>query len=314
MDLNLYFSRLKPDKVNSLVGAIELLDQWILKILEDGLRSLEQDDSRLQEISTRLSDLGAGALSKRIRLFKQYIATENWHEKIVHELATLSILTHLIQSKSSLSLYDPEDILAYIGFSHKKADVMALNIRQQDQWKLIGQLNEKEEQLRLRRSWFYGNSTQSIALVLEYQVNAFSPYQVYKFNRDYHDQVYFYPGAVKQRIVQLSTDKSSPPASWNITVKSLEESIEDFQKALLANPFLQNFVQIITGCRIIKLRDQFYLQDQNGLLLAIANNIEQLNKIYPYTLSKDCIFFLERGQNLQNKILSLLLGELHIFV
>jgi len=155
----------------------------------------------LQQVAARLVDHKCGGVAKRIRILAEIVSMgqEGWIAESIYLLGQLKILSTKIRQSTLSELNAHPHWLAWMGWNFKKEQVLLEQSSIEDDWLVIGIKTEKEEKLRVQRTWFWGLTTGRAAMYLEYLVPFVKPDVYWMTGKIYHTHMTYYPGAMNVR-------------------------------------------------------------------------------------------------------------------
>ena len=259
-------------KYTRILEGLLLLEQWILKLLDQGIDVLQKDENRILDISTRLVDAGIPGIARRLRIIPDKIKTGlEWRNYVLGELAECYLFCQSI--KKNNAILDP-DHQQFIGIVKRKSEIEELNLSIQDQWIFVGTVRTKEENIVVIRNWFYGLSSCTFTLYIEYIVNRFTKPRFFEWGNVYVGKVYFYPSSCPQRVVSIPTAYSRIPTGYELGAESVVEFLNRKCQLLIKIPWYKSFTTILHSTRVIKKDKEYYILDHNdnGLVLDLKED------------------------------------------
>ncbi|MBJ6609153.1 MAG: SWIM zinc finger family protein [Candidatus Thiothrix moscowensis] len=184
----------REDKVSA---GIAELQRWLFDLIRQGLS--QQDDAQWQRMAARMVDAQAPGLARRLQAATSLRYQGGaWQEKLLAELGKLHLLLEAWQRRDHLPAEVQADVLAQIGFSHSKEELLLLD-GITDHWQVVGQRQEDDGQMRTQRTWLYGVASQRFALLLDFAVQN-QPMALYpSIGGMLEGKVIYYPSAVPLR-------------------------------------------------------------------------------------------------------------------
>lgn len=257
----------KTDKTQKILSGIDLLEKWVVTIMDQGIDVLSKDEHRLVDISTRLVDYGLPSIARKLRVIPEQIKKgHNWREVILRELAEYYLFCQM--AKEPNAMIDP-DIQQYIGVVNRKSEVESLNHQISDRWLYLGTSRSMEDKIQIYRNWFIGVSTGKIALYIEYIVNRFIQARTFRFGKIYQGTVFYYPSKITQRVTSIPQLEESLSQDYPLPSFDVKKYKNKFCEQLVKVPWLRQDIAILSSCRLIENSDNWYIVDQNmeGILL-----------------------------------------------
>ncbi|MBK7233237.1 MAG: hypothetical protein IPH93_13495 [Saprospiraceae bacterium] len=285
-------TRLSKDRLDRLKKGIDLLEEWIHQLLQQGLEVLRKDIHRIDDMATRAVDYGMPSIARRLRLIPTKIAEETeWIEFLSVELGQLLFLIDSIKNPNTQ--LHPEDVLSTLGVSIKKQEVIDHTQSIEDEWLYIGSIHDKEENIRIHRHWFYGIHFHKYALFLDFEVNRFTKIREFHLGKLYVGAVHYYPSAMPLRVVSIPTADRSMPSQIEFKKHSIKSYQESYAKAFSAHPFIRQTPVCLSEIKIIKEQEIWFLSDSEGFGMLSAAEESQNYKMMGYCMDPHIILLGE---------------------
>ncbi|MEP7196725.1 MAG: hypothetical protein ABI851_09400 [Saprospiraceae bacterium] len=245
-----------------------LLENWIVKLLDQGIEILEKDENRIIDLTTRLVDNGLSAVARRIRTLQTRIEKEaQWKEFVLQELGEYYLICQLAKKTNQIESLDFQQ---YLGFTIRKSEVEKMNLNIQDQWMYLGQLTTKEENIQIIRNWFFGINSNKIILFIEYMVNRFVKPSYFQFGKVYSGTVCFYPSNHLQRVCSIPSAPTNIPLGFQLKGESISEFLLKECKTILNLPWLRQDILILNSYQPFQLGLDWYVKDlKSNKILAL---------------------------------------------
>lgn len=287
-------------KVNKLEQGLNLLDQWITQLLDQGIDVLSKDVTRIEDISTRLTDFGMPSISKRLRLLPEKIKNEkHWKETVLQELGELLLYIEIFKKAE---VNQREELIRYLGTPMRKADVESLNLSEVDSWIYVGSKKIKEENIVAVRSWFIGISSGKTALYLEYIFNRFTTERKFEFGKSYIGKLFYYSSQLQQRVTQIPTTTKLLPLGYIPKASSISEFLMQWSTELNTVPWLKSKLIIVQNFEILKKEECYYLHDHSGQLLLLNLDEENIPQLQSLSLDSSAILIAEYEEGRVNPL------------
>ncbi|MEZ5043602.1 MAG: SWIM zinc finger family protein [Saprospiraceae bacterium] len=281
------------EKANRLESRMAKVDAGVLELsrwLEDLVRVgfLDLPNRQLQDfenMAARMVDAQAGGLANWIRSLGQLPFGDplTWQKEAMDLIGKLNLLAQTWQNYAFLSPEWQHSLKDLVGWaqSPKELETDANAFVVEDEWLVIGQEKENQEDLEIERTWLWGCHSGQTALILQFG-NKFSPIARQLIPGSMiAAQLAFFPGVLPLRAV-IRTQKGllealpSPPkfaADW--------PSLLSRQAAQLTiHPWLNNQAYLLAQARIIYEKDQWYMADIKGNLLPLIKDFSTVKLMY----------------------------------
>lgn len=261
----------RDDKVSTGVAELQV---WLYDRMRQGLAQAATDYQLWQTMAKRLIDAQAPALAQRLQYCQSIrFQSTNWQEKLLQEVAKLHLLLSAYQQREQLPEALQDDIAMHIGMTNNKADLL----EQQgvlDDWLVLGQTIEDNDNLRTQRTWLYGKQQQRYALLLDFatfnQVLTLRPPVGSCLNAElvYYPNTYPVRALIKQDNGAIDTDIDA--------FLPMSDVLAGFYQQLANSPWLSRYPCAIS--KVIPLKEQqrwLVLDAETKNVLPLTINEEQ---------------------------------------
>ena len=156
-------------RTGRITAGLAELDQWLLDQVGQGLAGAEQADNKAyQTMAARLVDAQAPTVAGAVRRLGDIPGVgAYWTDRLLGELAMVRLL---VASHARIDEL-PDDLAATvrarIGIPVSTDEVLA-GSPLRDHWQVLGQVDEAEDRLTVRRTWLRGVNSGRFALVLAF--------------------------------------------------------------------------------------------------------------------------------------------------
>jgi len=253
-------------------GAREL-EEWLLDLARHGLSGIEGQQAGVWDnFAARMVDAKLGGIARRIRNFKNLSGKENGFELLLEEMAGLYLLAQAFKQLESLPEALQEEILGVAGLNRKKEEVL-----QQagilDNWLAIGQFEgeSEDDKLRYRRSWFLGEKTGRMALVLDFSWGQGGYDNQWVVGNTVEGELAFYPGTYPLRALFRRHQPSGRPFEGSAGYADINAFAQAFAQALAANPWLQAFPCRLAAVFPVQKAGRLWLVDTAGNMVPLSS-------------------------------------------
>lgn len=226
-------------------------------------------------MAARMVDAQAPGLARRLRGLAQLpTAGDGWSARWLAQLGQLALLLDAFKRSDQLPASVQADLRAAIGWTFKAEDV-AEQGGVQDCWQVLGQHSHDEEQLRVRRTWLWGQHTGAPALLLDFAhqkqpwATMFAPEQCM------HGEVVFYPSHAPLRALLRQHQPGTPPPTSPFGYPSIDAWLENSVQYWARNPWQDTLPAPLDAIVPVQHPSGWYVRDTAGALLPIAPHFEQ---------------------------------------
>jgi hypothetical protein len=245
-------------------GGVAELQRWLTDQLRQGLAGTARAGyGHWDSMAARLVDAQAPGLASAVRRLALSAASP---ERLLAELGLIWLLTRAYQRIDEL----PEDVAATvrsrIGFPVATEEVLA-GPRLRDEWAVVGQRDEADERLTVRRVWLRGVGSGRSALVLSFAVAGQALTADLVPGTSIEADLCFYPGRLPLRalVAQRHAEArgiSRPPGS-----STMEEAMREYAAALADEPWLDRWPMVLHG--VVPAPAPWRLVDRSGEALPL---------------------------------------------
>ncbi len=216
-----------------------------------------------EEFAARMVDAQFGSIAKRIRCWASFREQfqDTWHEKILNEWGELFIFSKAFHHFNQLGESFQDELLAQAGVTMRTSDlIQQLGI--QDVWLVLGQITTAEvNNLTSRRTWFIGEATQKIILLLEYTFGSSDFTTLWLKDIAYAGEAVYYPAAYPLRVTFKSLD-AVPLFTYINGFETIEAFLIAYSDVRALSPWLPQFPVLLTAIKPIFFRNKFLLVDK----------------------------------------------------
>jgi hypothetical protein len=261
----------REERVAAGVADLEL---WLRDLIRQGLAAAQtQAYSFWEQPAARLMDAQASGLRRMVLEMSSIPSSgAGWQERLLERAGRLYLLTQSLPRLEQLPPETQADIRTTIGWNVEKEQVLA-GAGERDRWAVLGQYtftDELDENLRIQRTWLWGEKTKKPALLLQFAFQR-QPFEAALVPGTILDgELAFFPGALPLRAL-IKTRHGDPlaleelPGSANV-----REAYEAYGKALATMPWLAEFPFALKNVTPELQDEQFVLRDADNCALPIA--------------------------------------------
>jgi hypothetical protein len=248
---------------------LDELERWLHDLVRRGLASLQAEPPRFWDaVAARLVDAQAPGLARLVRELSGLPASgEGWPERLLERLGCLALLLQAYRRQDSLSVPLRETVRALVGWTQNQDELLG-GPGLRDQWLALGQRVERDDQLRVQRTWLYGQNSGEWVLVLAF-AHGTQPLDTGLLPGAAFDaELVFFPGLaprralVKQRHAPIELI-GTPPGT------TVAEARSAYAAALAANPWLDRFPLALAAVVPHRSRGSWAVRDDDNQALPL---------------------------------------------
>ena len=223
------------------------LDRWLCDQVRQGLAASQQAGYRhWDDIAARRVDAQAPGLAERLRALAAVPHSgPGWEGRLLEEYALLRLLAVAYRERAALPPPLRDTVRSRIGFTVRRADVLASGKPVRDHWQVLGRRDLDADRLRTRRVWLRGRTSGRYALVLSFAAAGQSLDDSLTVGTAADADLVFYPAAIPLRaLVATSRDeiRPGPPPGEDVA-----ELLASWAKALGEDPWLDSWPAVLTA-------------------------------------------------------------------
>jgi hypothetical protein len=269
------------ERFNQMMQGVQLLENLLHQWVESGIGSDPKlFANRLEALAERLIDYKCGGVARKLRILADTIKNElsDW---LVQCTLIVTELYHCINNLKFSEYHNVElhlDLWIWIGLPIKKEQVLeGQGIT--DEWMVMGQVSEKEENLRVIKTFFLGRLTKRFGVLIEYLVG----YQQIPFKwligKTYNCTMHFYPGKYGNRVINAAIAHESYDRWPEKSSKDLEAVKKMITDQYIHYPLFSYIPMIVKAKKIIKSNNNYFLIGHNSKLSLSQLSLNVLTKM-----------------------------------
>lgn len=255
---------------NKVAAGITELDMWLQDVLRQGLAGMRAKPFAFWEaMAARLVDSQAPGLARLVRDCAGVSSQgEGWQEKLLERLGSIYLIVEAYSRIEVLSENMQEELKSIIGFTVNHDELLKQEgVR--DTWEITGQRVEREDRLRVQRTWLYGRNTQKWALILSFAHGTGMLDTSLSTGQFFEGELVFFPGVFPLRALVKSRQEQSKNLNTIVSV-SVESALQNYSQALSLNPWIESFPMSIENVIPIFQDNSWWVADQEDRALPLS--------------------------------------------
>lgn len=228
---------------------IEELTLWLQDLVRQGLAAAQTQPLKYWEsVAARLVDAQAPGLARRVRKLGETVSSgEGWQSRALAAVSRLHLLCEAHRRISGLPDDVQADVRGAIGWTVSKEELLTLQ-RSTDIWCVLAQRVEREEQLRVQRTWLLGLASGRVALILQFAAGMQAFEQTFRVGSQFSSELVYYPSAVPMRAMLIG-ERGEPtePAMSLPRAASLTDALCEYAGTLARQPWLETWPMRVGG-------------------------------------------------------------------
>lgn len=184
-----------------MATGFENLDRWLSDLMRNGLAGLEAKGSNFWEAqAARMVDAQVPGAANRLRRMAGIPGSApDWPERLLAELGKLALLSQAWRRLDALNAPLRETVRQVAGWNLSAEEVDARGELFSDHWTVLGQWVDDSERIHVQRTWLLGETTQRIAVIMQYAPSFGTFSEVYLPGSVFAASMRYWPGAYPLR-------------------------------------------------------------------------------------------------------------------
>ena len=254
-----------------VAAGVEELSRWLRDLVRQGLADAQSRPRGFWEaIAARMVDAQAPGLARMLRELAGVPASgEGWQARLIERLARLHLLIEGYQRLETLPPATQADVRAAIGWAQNQDELLAApGLR--DRWLVLGQRVDDEDNLRVLRTWLWGEASDRPALILAFAVAGQPLDRSLVPGTALDASLVFFPGAYPLRA--LVKERYAPPTSLDRPrgFADFSAATAAYAGALAQVPWLERFPVVLQAAIPTYAGDRWDLRDTAGHTLLLS--------------------------------------------
>ncbi|HEU5098430.1 MAG TPA: hypothetical protein VFU22_05395, partial [Roseiflexaceae bacterium] len=194
---------------------------------------------------------------------------EGWQARLLERLALLQLQIEGYRRIETLPAETQADIRTAIGWSQNQDEILA-SAGLRDRWLILGQRVEDEDNLRVQRTWLWGENENRPALLLAFAApgqpldRSLAPGTALDASLAYFRSAYPLRALIQQRHGQ-----PEPIGGWP-GYTGLLAATQSYAAALAAVPWLERFPLVLQAVTPVKTGERWAIRDGEGHTLPLS--------------------------------------------
>jgi hypothetical protein len=255
----------------NVARGLEELDRWLCDLVRQGLGAAQaRPRDYWENTAKRMVDAQASGVARLVRQLAEIPSSgDGWQGRLLERLGKLHLLLERYQRIDALPEPAQADLRALIGFTQSQDELLA-GEGIADRWAVLGQRVQREDRLRVQRTWLWGVNTNRAALILQYAAGKEVIQSLFIPGTQLDAEIVFYPGACPLRALVKSRQApdSAPPAFT--AYATIAEAYKAYTGALTRNPWLEQFPLALDAVYPRQRDGRWIARDAAGHLLPLA--------------------------------------------
>jgi SWIM zinc finger len=256
-----------------VTDGIEELLRWIKDIVRYGMLNLpEKAPAFWENMAKRMIDAQAPGLAAQVKsLGEVNFYTEGWQTRFLDRLLQIYLVIRGYQNIDSITAELQQDIRRLIGFTQNQEELRA-EPGIGDRWYILAKQVSEEEQLIVEKNWLYGVQTRKYALILQFYVRSQPPAMSFTPGMTIDATLVFFPSALPLRATLKEQRSTQKPVAMPEGYPGWSAVINGAASGNTRYPFGEDWPCIVGGLKPVRIRNEWWLQDEDKNTMSIARN------------------------------------------
>lgn len=272
--------RIPARRMQDMLKGLDLLELWLHDLLRVGIHTLETNSDIILHIARRMVDHKLGGIGRRLRRWYNYLGEEDWPHILLDEIGSLYLAIQAMRKLDDLPEGLPEDLLAIMGVSIRRNDLLAHPDRICGRYTCTGVVVRTEEtNMRSIWTWLVNAEKLEFALLLDFEVDrAPSERFTAATGSVYEMELVAYPSALPQRmLVRRSFPVDLPEGVQRLPTgyPTLTAFAEAHARAIATVPWRSPTPALLDEVVPVFHEGRFFLVDKEGKSLPLIAEEER---------------------------------------
>jgi hypothetical protein len=227
----------RAKRLDRVAAGLSSLRMWIDDIVRDGIAAVQpRGYAFFDEPTRRLIDAQAPGAARMIaELGATVSAGGDWHAPFLRQLSSLHLLVEAHAKIDQLPPETRDDVLAALGIAVPQEEVLT-TAPTRDTWQVIAVEVEVEDRLRVQKTWLFGVTTRSIALILHFAHGTAAFDASFAVGSQFEAEVCRFPGAGVRAAVK--SRGAAQPIESLAGFDTLDSACDAYSQMLARQPWL----------------------------------------------------------------------------
>lgn len=268
----------KKERAIFVESGITELDRWLKDLIKNGILQLPyKENNYFEKMAARLVDAKAPGLANFIRKLQKldFSKTDQWHQEAFQIIGKTYFLMDAYLNIDNQPIPLQSTIKNLIGWSQSTKDLLASEQKGvKDDWLVIGQIIEENDDLITQKNWLWGIQSNQPALIINFGTR-FAPLDSQLIaGMFFHAELLYFDTAFPQRAI-IKEHIAPPNQQLHLKADDNWEVIDKkLLSAILENPWIEDFPILINSTNIQTSQKNTYIIDNQ-------NNAKIIDPNYP---------------------------------
>jgi SWIM zinc finger len=254
-----------------VAAGVEELGRWLRDLIRQGLAGAQgRPYSFWESMAARMVDAQAPGLARMVRTLAGIPASgEGWQARLLERLALLYLLLEGYQRIETLPLDTQADIRTAIGWSQNQDELLeSAGLR--DRWLILGQRVEDEDNLRVQRTWLWGETSARPALILAFAAPGQPLDRSLVTGTALDAELVYFPSAHPLRALIQQRHGTPTPIGSAPGYADIHAATAAYAAALAVFAWLERFPMPLQTVTPMRVGESWAVRDGDGRALPLA--------------------------------------------
>jgi hypothetical protein len=279
----------RAKKVNA---GLEELSVWLRDLVRTGLSSVQNKPYSFWDgMGARLIDAQAPGVARMVRELAGVASSgEGWADRLLENLAKIHLLCEAYSRIETLPETVQADVRTAIGFTQSQDELLE-KPGIEDSWHVIGIVEQRQDRLRARRAWLYGEKTNQYAIILDFAHGNLPFERILEPSSILVGELVFFPSNHPTRAVIKKAERDLERVTDKLDgLPNFETMLEKYATAIAAQPWLERIPVTISDLIPQKVDNTWVLRDSSDQIIPLHSNYNHIPTLlaisggYPITV------------------------------
>lgn len=263
------------ERQRKVAAGLAELEVWLNDLVRQGLAaSQSQPYAYWEAMAARMVDAQAPGVARLVRELGSIAASgEDWQDRMLGRLGNIHLLLEGYRRLDGLAAETQADIRSLVGWTQNQDELLGQpGVR--DTWCVLGQQVEREDALRVQRTWLRGHGGGRSALVLQFAHGASDFEASLVPGTQLQAELVFYPGASMRALVKDPAGAVEPLAQMP-GHGAVAEAVAGYAAALASCPWIERYPLALAAVLPVRRGEDWVVCDSEGHCLPLARRFAQ---------------------------------------
>jgi hypothetical protein len=266
-----------------VTAGVEELQRWLGDLIRQGLAIAQGRDYNFwEQPAARMVDAQAPGLARYLREMASIAHSgPGWMERLLQKASQLHLLLSAYHQIDRLPKPLQADIRTQIGWSVSEEELLAQAATQEvkvisDDWAVLGQRDEVDDKLRIRRIWLRGERSHQKALMLLFAHGTQPFTTVVLPGTVVTATLVFYESAHPLRAIIRERAAETRAIAQDDGFESILDNIVIYTTAIAQMPWLERYPMGLQAVIPQQQEDEWILRESGGQYLPVAPSFDRM--------------------------------------